>query len=326
MSEVKQREEFNEFYRRLLPYYQRGDYARALAMATEALPDYPEETGLVYHIQACLAARMGDVAGALGYLREALAAGHWYADPFWEDEDLAALHDLPEYRRLREQSAACQAAAQRDARPEMLVLPPLDVPEPGTPLPVLMALHGNLHSAVIDAPHWEAARRAGWLLALPQASQVGGPGRYVWDNRARSEREIRAHLAALHAAHTLDPARFVVAGFSMGAETAIRLVLKGVIPARGFIAVAPGGPITREPMSWLPLIESAQGRGLRGSILVGDRDPSFEPVRELAALLNAGGVPCLFEAVAGLRHAFPPDFDARLPGLLDEALGVRGAA
>src|SRR5690554_2556784 len=131
MSEVKQREEFNEFYRRLLPYYQRGDYARALAMATEALPDYPEETGLVYHIQACLAARMGDVAGALGYLREALAAGHWYADPFWEDEDLAALHDLPEYRRLREQSAACQAAAQRDARPEMLVLPPLDVPEPG---------------------------------------------------------------------------------------------------------------------------------------------------------------------------------------------------
>lgn len=315
MPDALPREDFDEFYRGLLPYYQRGDYADALALATAAQVYYPEEAALFFHIRACLAARMGDAVAALALLREALAAGHWYRDQFWDDEDLTLLREMPEFAQLRVQSAVRQAEAQRAAKPELVVLPPDDV-APGGALPLLLALHGNLHSAAIDAPYWETARRAGWLLALPQASQVAGPGRYVWDNWVRAEQEVRVHFAALRERYVLDPARVLAGGFSMGAETALRLALTGAIPAQGFVAVAPGGMITRQPERWAPLIAQAQGRGLRGYLVAGERDPSFGPITALAGMLNAGGVPCLFETVPDHGHTFPPGFDARLPGIL----------
>ncbi len=321
MPDATPRDDFDDFYRGLLPYYQRGEYADALILATAAQPHYPEEAALLYHIRACLLAQSGDPAAALALLREALAAGHWYAAPFWDDDDLAPLRDRVEFAQLREQSSVLQAEAQRAARPELMIRLPDDT-APGRMLPLLLALHGNLHSAAIDAPFWDAARRDGWLLALPQASQVGGVNRYVWDDQARSEQEVCAHFAAMRDRYALDPERIVVGGFSMGAETALRLALTGAIPAQGFVAVAPGGVITRQPERWKPLIAQAQGRGLRGYLVAGDRDPSYGPITELAEMLNAGGVSCTFETVPDHGHTFPPDFAARLPALLRDIAGM----
>ncbi len=315
MPDATPRDDFDDFYRDLLPYYHRGDYADALALATAAHARYPEEAALFFHIRACLSARVGDVAAALALLREALAIGHWYAAPFWDDDDLALLREMPEFAQLRAQSAVRHAEAQRAARPELMILPPNDVESKGA-LPLLMALHGNLHSAAIDAPKWMAARSDGWLLALPQASQIGGLDRYVWDDLARSEQEVRAHFGTLRERYTLDFSRIIVGGFSMGAETAIRLALTGAIPARGFIAVAPGGMITRQSERWAPLIAQGQERGLYGYLVAGERDPSFGPITVLAEMLNAGGVSCAFETVPDHGHAFPPGFTARLPNIL----------
>ncbi|HML23303.1 MAG TPA: hypothetical protein PKD09_16735, partial [Aggregatilinea sp.] len=149
----------------------------------------------------------------------------------------------------------------------------------------------------------------------------GGVNRYVWDDQERSDREVCAHFDALRGQYAVDPARIVVGGFSMGAETALRLALTGAIPARGFVAVAPGGVITRQPERWEPLIAQAQGRGLRGYLVAGDRDPSYEPIATLAEMLTAGGVPCVFETIPGHGHTFPPGFAARLPDLLRDVAG-----
>jgi predicted esterase len=124
---------------------------------------------------------------------------------------------------------------------------------------------------------------------------------YVWNDQARAEREIREHDAALRARYTIDRAKTIVAGFSMGATTAIWLALSGAVEARGFIAVGPGGPLMTQPDLLRALAESSQGRNRRGYIVVGDQDTwSFEGSKALAKSLTDSGVPCELEIHAGL--------------------------
>ena len=40
---------------------------------------------------------------------------------------------------------------------------------------------------------WGPAVSRGWLLGLPQSSQVAGPDMFVWDEREWAAREVQAH-------------------------------------------------------------------------------------------------------------------------------------
>ena len=71
-------------------------------------------------------------------------------------------------------------------------------------------------------------------------------------------------------------------------------------------------PSADDPVSWLPLIQEARARGvqLRGYLLAG-QDDDLTPVetqRKLARFLTEQGIPCGFEAVPGVAHAYPLDF------------------
>lgn len=74
---------------------------------------------------------------------------------------------------------------------------------------------------------WRGVVGAGRLLVAFQSSQWIARNRAVWDDEAVALRDVREQYAALTTDHRLDPDHLVVAGFSMGAETALRTALEG---------------------------------------------------------------------------------------------------
>ena len=316
---------FSALQTQMFQLYQQGDYEAALQLVAQEAGRFPQQAHLLDYWRVCLAAQAGDRQQALEILQEALASGQWYPESqLREDEDLASLQGLPEFERLVEISRERHSAAQHGVRPALTILAPAAMEQAkGPPRPLLMALHGNQSSAAEHAPLWQAAGDD-WLVALPQSSQLGGPGQYVWPDLDLAGDELAAHYAGIHQHYLVDPDRVVLAGFSRGGEAAIWLALTGRLPARGFLAVVPGGPLTRDPAQWLPAIEAAEGRDLRGFIVGGGQDLLIAQTRQFVAMLEEHGFRCQLRLYPELGHEYPPDFAALLPEALKYLVGMAG--
>lgn len=311
---------FDGLLNRARQLYQEGEYAQALDLLSREASRFPAKAQTLYFWRICLASRMRLTTLAIQLFEEALAAGHWYAETQLRDEeDLQPLQGLPEFEQLVDVSRERHAVVQAQAVPLLLTLQPEGQCQAGLqPCPLLLALHGNNSTAESSVDYWRPAVDHGWLLALPQSSQVGGPDAYIWNDRDWAAREIKEHYATLCEQYAVDPDRVVVAGFSMGGELAIWLALSGAIEARGFIAVAPGGPFMREPGCWNPLVEASQSRGLRGYIVLGEQDAfCYDGVQALTTQLWSRGIACQLGMHPNLGHGFPPQFQCGLVRALE---------
>lgn len=305
--------DFGTLYAGLSALAGAGRYQEALERAAAAQPHYPEAEGILLLFRAGIAARLNERQQALALLHDALERGEWFAPVFWQSADFAPLRDLDEFRRLRALSDQRRSAARAAARPELFVHLPEQALEP---LPVLMTLHGNLHNGEIELPHWSGMLARGWLVAAAQSSQIARPGRYVWTDRRKAERELREHYNALRDEYPIEAGHFVVGGFSMGAETALALALRGVLPADGVLAVAPSGPVLRAEDEIDALLDGPLPSGLRGALVFGARDPMAAPIESLARKLEATGLPLRLLVYDDVGHDYPPDFAERLPELI----------
>jgi predicted esterase len=300
---------YEEVQAEAMEHYQAQDYAGALEILTREGDRFPAEAANVLYLRSCMAARVGLPDLAVAILEDALNRGLWYGErvmresPSWQP-----LQGLPAFERLAAVCKARQAAAA--IGPALRVLDPADGCPAGATCPLFIALHGNAGTADSAIQGWRAVTDAGWRLVALQSSQVGGANAYLWDDQETALRETAAQYADLSAQYTVDPARLVVAGFSLGGETALRIVLSGSIPAPAFILLGPGGPTMDTPDAWLPLIAQGAARGVRGYVFLGDRDNAVEQdnARRVVDLLNAHGVPCGLEMLPNLGHAYPVDF------------------
>jgi predicted esterase len=304
---------YEEVQAEAMEHYQAQDYAGALEILTREGDRFPAEAANVLYLRSCMAARVGLPDLAVAILEDALNRGLWYGErvmresPSWQP-----LQGLPAFERLAAVCKARQAAAA--IGPALRVLDPADGCPAGATCPLFIALHGNAGTADSAIQGWRAVTDAGWRLVALQSSQVGGVNAYLWDDQETALRETAAQYADLSAQYTVDPARLVVAGFSLGGETALRIVLSGSIPAPAFILLGPGGPTMDTPDAWLPLIAQGAARGVRGYVFLGDRDNAVEQdnARRVVDLLNGHGVPCGLEMLPHLGHAYPADF---VPGI-----------
>ncbi len=182
------------------------------------------------------------------------------------------------------------------------------------PYPLLLALHGNYRNARAAIEDWSPAISQGWLLALPQSSQVFGPDAFIWDNRDWAVREIRGHYQTMCEQYAVDRTRVVVAGFSAGGALALWLALSGALDVRGFVVVVPG--LSPED-NWAALLETSRARALRGYIITGEKDLGYAEAQALATLLRSHDIPCELEVHPDLGHDFPPDFSQSLTRALE---------
>ena len=304
--------------------YLKKEYAQALNLVEREAGRFPEQETQVYFWRICMVSRMGQLTRAVQLLGEAIAAYHWYNEArLREDEDLEPLQGRSDFERLVAICRERQAQAQAGAEPNLVTLLPEEQCGTADQLcPLLIALHGNNSNAPSSADYWRSAVPKGWLVALPQSSQVIGPDAYVWDDREWTKREIQEHYATLTDSYAVDRDRVILGGFSKGGELAIWLVLSGAVRACGFVVVGPGGPYIRQPDKWTPLIEAGRERGLRGYFVVGELDAfCLEGSKALAMMLRSQGIPCEVEVHPNLGHDFPPDFEVSLARALEFVLG-----
>jgi predicted esterase len=314
----------DDLFRHVLSLYMQENYTGAFDLASRGLELFPENKNFVEGVRAMLAARLNDTDLAFTLLRQLFdGTGYWVGERFWLDTDFDSIRDDPEFERLRAVSTARLAAAQAGVKPELTTFAPDPLP---ASLPLLVALHGNVSSVFWHKAHWLPAADRGWLVAMPQSSQLGGHDThneyaFSWDDEQIVDQETREHCAALKSRYSLDGERIVVAGFSRGAENAVRLAFQGVIPARGFIAVCPGGPYSLDPALWDSVLETAAGRDQRGYVIVGGQDTHGEGGKALAEKLRTAGFAVELAVYDDMGHDYPPDFAARLPEMLAFVLG-----
>jgi dienelactone hydrolase len=298
---------------RVMKLFRDQNYAGAFRLLTAEGPRYPGNETDVCYLRSCLAARQGNYGLAVEILEKALERGLWFGEtllrgsPSWQP-----LQGRPDFEKVVAASRARQRAEQEGRPPAHYSTL---TPKGGTPpYRAIVALHGNGENVRKALDGWRAVVDEGWLLAALGSSQIVQSDGYVWDDTEVALREVREQYAALAAGHELSAGHLVIAGFSMGGYTALRAALNGTIPARAFILLGPGGPDPGSPDdlgSWLPLIQELRGRGvpLRGCLLAGQDDDLIpvETQRRLAGFLTEQGIPCGFEMLPGVAHAYPLD-------------------
>lgn len=291
--------------------FEQAHYQTVLDLATEAAHQYPEDRPMLDYWRMCAAARLNDSATVCQVLGDSLASGFWYGEAVLrQSPSLQPLQGQPEFEHLIE---TCRSRQQAQAGPPLLnVLAPANVAQP----PLLFALHGNQSSAANTQPFWQPAITQGWLVGLPQSTQMMWKDSYIWTETQTTRADVLAHLSALRAEHPFDHQRVVLGGHSMGADMALWLTLSESIPARGFVLIGAGGPLCDEPADCLPLLKdhAPAAAHLRGYIILGDQDPLILPdkLQQLAALLTEAGLQCQVEVIPGATHDPHPGYPAAL--------------
>src|SRR5436309_10849454 len=275
----------------------------------------PLQHGVAWLLEAQDHAANGRPNDALDALETALAAGCRYRRGWLEgNTSLASLVDSARFRDIVAGADSRYAEAAAAARPKLIFAMPDDPPD-AFGYPLLLVLQGNNSNASETAPYWSSMADAGWVVAVPQSSEVGmTPDTYVWNDRERTASELLTHLEKVKHSTQIDVGRIVLAGFSMGATQAIALPLAGKIKVRGIFPIAAWLPHVRE---FTRLIEDGAGRMLRSYIVVGDQDQSADGARALYELFSAHGMRTQLDVREGLDHDYPPDIHATLVRALE---------
>ena len=225
------------------------------------------------------------------------------------------LFQTERYRTFLVGNARLLEEARKSAKAKYDVVLP-DPFDPTREYPVFIVLHGNNINTAVMKPRWKLDTLAGsFVLVFLQSSQVTGSESFIWDDLATGRRDVAGCYAWLQKNYRIDTTRVLIGGFSGGGGMAIDAAIRGVIPAKAFIALCPGGVLPGR--SDLAALKEAAGRSLVGQVIAGERDDP-EEAKAFVALLSEAGVQVGLTVVPGLGHGFPAD----LPARLDKAVGA----
>ena len=305
---------FSELFASVQARRESGDLAGALALFEGRERDFPLQKGLVFLVRAELLAELRQPEQAIESLEAALASGCRYKRSWLEENPrLAALRGFARFGDVTERSARRHEEESAAARPELTVVMPENAAPPAG-YPLLIALHGNNSTMADTVAQWSSPARAGWVVAVPQSSEIGvSPGAFIWNETERTVREVTAHIGEIGKRARLDSDRLVMGGFSMGGLQAIAIPLTARIRARAFVAVAAWLPNIRE---FATMLDRGPGRDLSGYVVVGRRDPNCDGAKQLVALLTKHRVHAHLDLREDLGHEYPPD----MPETLGRAL------
>jgi predicted esterase len=293
---------FQEVTEQLVELYNQGKFAEADQMIHRHAERFPEQAARMTYWRMCLLSLDGRADETLSVFREGLASGLWWRSDVFNDNDLDAVRDLPEFQRLVVESHKQYEEARTNIEREHVTLVP-DGPTPA-PYPLVIFLHGRNGHKESNRAEWEIARQKGWLVLLAQSTQPLFPGSYCWDDPARGMDDLHYYHAQVSRDYPVDPRRVVMAGFSQGSGMAIHAALSGEFDARGFIGIASW---SADPKSLAPQTEAA--KHLRGYFMTGGKDHTLETAKEIWSVMQEHGIAVAEELHPDLAHVFPPDFE-----------------
>jgi len=321
---------FLDYRNRLFRYYNQSRYREALEVARDAAKKFPDYDVKTSFWIACLQSRLGHHAEAILTLQDAVNRNIWWPAEVLRDADLDPIRGRPEFKTLEaECNRLKREHVNQKASPDLLVRVPPGYGE-GKEWPALMVFHQRYgERPELSSAPWLAVLSTGMILAVPWSSQVYAHDGRSWDSIEVSEKDIKWAFSKLKD-YRLDSKNLVVGGFSQGGALSIYTVLKRIVPVRGFVAVAPSDwiipeekPATERQLpseAFLSIVEASDCRGLRGSIIIGDKDPFFPKIEQLYELMVQKGLEGQMQIEAGLGHEYPEKFEDKLRSALDFVL------
>jgi pimeloyl-ACP methyl ester carboxylesterase len=314
---------FPQFESHLRTLYAEGKLREIIAQIDERREDFPDERLFLSYWQIGMAARLDDPELAFQFLDDLIDQGLWINQVLLKTSpSLENLQGHPEYEgRLREMAVL----QQREIR-QLVPLLTLRQEDRGgsdaNPRPLLIGLHAGRSLSLKSIPFWQVPATHGWLVGVPQSSQALWSQGYVWDDPQITRDEIDHHMHGLMEKYTVDRRRIILAGHRNGGEIAALLPVSGGIDTRGFIAIGPTGALMDDPDQWARILKGRPPRGLRGVILLGERDPAprIAEIRRIMDIFNINGLPTLLEIIPGVGGDYEPDYDQAILRAIDFVL------
>ncbi|HLO18069.1 MAG TPA: dienelactone hydrolase family protein [Anaerolineales bacterium] len=290
--------------------YTKDKYAEALQLVEQNADRFPEQSVRTTFWQMCLLSLCNRPDDVMFIFRQALAKGFWWAESQFQDTDLDAVRDLPEFKGLMAISQKKYEEARKHIEPDQAIL----LPEASAShlYPLLIALHGGAGNKDANLEYWEIARRKGWLVLSPQSTQPLYSGAYAWLDGEQGLTDLIFSIEKVSRECPIDPQRVVVAGFSQGAGMAIYAALSGRISIRGFLGIA---AFWANPGSLVPRARAA--RSVRGYFITGEKDRTLDKIREIQKTLQENNIQFAEEVYPDLGHEFPPDFEKSFDKAID---------
>lgn len=282
----------------LFRLYPQGKYAEALESIEQQADRFPDQSARITFWRMCLLSLCGRVDDTISVFHQGLDAGLWWRNDVFNDPDLNAVRDLPEFQRLMAESQKKYEEARTQIERDHAVLVP-DEPPFGK-YPLLIVLHGRNGNKDSNFAEWETARQKGWLVLSPQSTQPLFPGSYCWDDPAQGIADLLFYQDQISQKYRIDFQRMIIAGFSQGSGMAIYIALKRNLPVRGFIGI---GTWWADPNEF-----TFENRDIRGYFITGEKDHTLDRAREIQDTLRRNNVPFTEEVHADLGHEFSTDF------------------
>jgi len=293
-----------------------GRLSDAVDLLIHEEPRFPRQRGITRMLRVEVVTDLGRIDEAIALFRDALEQGFRYRSRWFGDARFDPLRKHPDFAALIARAEGAYEKAQATARPQLDVIVP-DGQAPAAGWPLLVALHGNNSELAETAPWWRPAADTGWVVAMPQSSEIAlTPGVFLWNDADRAATDLDHHLAQVHRDLPIDDSRVVIAGFSMGGRLALELVLAGRLPAAAVLAVAPWLP---DPDRLVASIRDDVAARIRTNVVVGhDDDSGHAGSILLVDHLRAHGYSAEIVVHDG-GHEYPSAFGPLLTGILQSA-------
>ncbi|MEV5110654.1 alpha/beta hydrolase [Bacillus sp. LBA3-1-1.1] len=266
----------------------------------------------IYNFKYALASAAGLEEEAMYLMKEAIIEnGFWYGSEYLiSDDDLKPLHKFEEFHRMVQLCKEREELAKKSEQADVKYIYSKQNEN------LLITLHGNQENIQIIEPYWNSVMEQGFMLALPQSSQIQFSDGYVWENIERGREELKGHYNKIKVNKTFG--NIIIGGFSAGARVALHSMLQGEIEVNGFIFVAPWLPEMEE---WEEMIGILHDKSIKGYIICGDQDEDcFECTQQFVKLLKDKNIEYKYKVVPNLNHDYPHNFDE----LLKEAIEYIG--
>ncbi|WP_305927388.1 alpha/beta hydrolase [Bacillus mycoides] len=267
----------------------------------------------IYNFKYALASAAGLEEEALHLMKKAIIEnGFWYGSEYLiSDDDLKPLHKFEEFHRMVQLCKEREELAKKSEQADVKYKYSKQTEN------LLITLHGDQENIQIIEPYWNSVMEQGFMLALPQSSQIQFSDGYVWDNIERGREELKGHYNKIKVNKPFE--NIIIGGFSAGARVALHSMLQGEIEVNGFIFVAPWLPEMEE---WEEMIGILHDKSIKGYIICGDQDEDcFEGTQQFIKLLKDKNIEHKYKVVPNLNHDYPHNFDE----LLKEAIEYIGS-
>ena len=309
-------EDLAEYRKKVYELYFQGRHGEALEVAEKAHALFKEKISETSYWLACLNSVLHKEDKAIEILTNSLDDGVWWSPKMLEGEkDLDPLRNREEFKRIMGRCWKIFEEKQKESKPERLVFYPDEFDEKKK-YQLFVALHKGGDNAEEFCRYWKRVLKRGYILLVPQSSQVYGPNSFWWSDWEKAKKEVTDHIMEMKGEHNLIEDGIVVAGASQGASLGmVDLVLEDTpLNLKRFIAVVP--PID-DVSFFIPLLKNGVRKGVKGYILAGEKDRFTKNTEDLCSEMEKAGLPYMLTVVKGLGHDFPSDFDVYLDEALD---------